>query len=85
MRIETRTTLIFTITSDNPPHETAVDFIKAAAKIAGAECHKEPSAMSESRTTEFRVTDGNADALRSFASDVRRAMDMIGVLMSEAE
>lgn len=85
MRIETKTTLIFTITSDNPPHETAVEFIKAAAKIAGAECHKEPSAMSESRTTEFRVTDGDANALRVFASDIRSAMDMIGVQMSEAE
>lgn len=89
MRIETKTTLIFTITSDNPPHTTAVDFIKSAAKQWKAECHAAACPMkdgeTESRSTEFRLTDGDANNLTYLASEIRGAMNLIGVAMSEAE
>jgi len=89
MRIETKTTLIFTITSDNPPHTTAVDFIKSAAKQWNTECEHSALPMREgethNRSTEFRLTDGDADNLSSFAHQIRGAMNLIGVAMSEAE
>lgn len=89
MKIETMTTLVFTITSDNPPHSTAVDFIKAAAKQAKAEfthgsCPMENGAV-DTRATEFKITNEDASYLRWLSGEIRGAMNMIGVLMSDEE
>jgi len=89
MKIETKTTLIFTITSENPPHTTAVEFIKAAAKRYQSEVEVASCPMPEGafdiRQTEFRITDGDAAHLERLADGVRDAMRMIGVEMSEQE
>ncbi len=86
MKIEIKATLVFTITSENPPHTTAVDFIKAAAKQYKAECTHAACPMEngavDHRATQFTVTDGDEDDLRVFAVHIRRAMNLIGVLLS---
>jgi hypothetical protein len=89
MKIETKATLVFTITSENPPHTTAVEFIRAAAKQYKAECTHAACKMEngevDHRKTEFTITDGDSDDLYVFADHIRRAMNLIGVLMSEGE
>lgn len=89
MKIETKTTLIFTIHSDNPPHDVAIAFIKAAGKAYQSDVHTYSVPMAEGaidqRTTEIRITDGDEDHLSVMADRIRQAMTMIGVLMSEAE
>lgn len=89
MKIETRTTLIFEITSDNPPHDVAVSFIKAAAKAYKSEVHTFAKPMPEGcidqRTTVIHITDDDQEYLRTLASSIANAMRLIGVDMSEEE
>jgi hypothetical protein len=89
MKIETKATLTFTITSENPPHTTAVEFIKAAAKHNRSECTHAACPMEhgavENRATQFVVTDGDEDDLLTFAGNIRICMNMIGVLMSDGD
>lgn len=89
MKIETMNTLIFTIASDNALHTTAVDFIRLAAKQARTECTYAACPMEEGavdqRSTEFRITDSDAPNLRWLSGEIRAAMNLIGVLMSDEE
>lgn len=85
MRIETQTKLVFTITSQNPPHDLAVKYIEAAAgRFSTSERSSLPMDQNgvDWRSTQFKITHEDPAYLRNLADAIREAMTLIGVEMS---
>jgi len=87
VKISTVTILTFTIPSANPPHNTAIELIEHAADLHDSEVRRKSLPMQDpdERRTEFEITDGDAAHLSRLAADIREAMRLIGVVMSEPE
>lgn len=87
MRITTKHTLRFTISSSNPPHDAAVAFIRAACARAATPCLiasvPMPEGALDSRSSEVTIESEDLSYLNQLSHDLATCMLLIGVEVYE--
>lgn len=82
MQIHTRHTLCFRISCENPPHDTAIAFVKHACLRTQTPCRVTAMAMPEGavdhRSSEVRI-DGDFEYLSRLSDDLREALTLLGI------
>jgi hypothetical protein len=88
MTITTLHTLRFTITSPNPPHTTACEFIKAACVRTATACKLSSAPLPadaglETRSSIVEIECDEREYLEQLGSNIADAMQLIGVEVSD--